>query len=112
MIGAVRLLATTLAALTGILLSGTATAAQLSCEALSGLDLPSGIASATLIPAGLYTPVGGKTIHVPAFCRVIATVWPEVNVELWMPVKWNRKFFGVGNGGQAGFINYTAMTAP
>jgi feruloyl esterase len=93
-------------------MSGGAAAAQLSCEAIAGLDLPSGIASATSIPAGLYTPLGGKTIHVPAFCRVMVSVWPEVTVEVWMPAKWNRKFLGVGNGGQAGFINYTAMTAP
>ena len=53
-----------------------------------------------------------RTMNSPEFCRVIATVWPEVNFELWLPSQWNRKFVGVGNGGQAGTISYGAMIAP
>src|SRR4029077_17045934 len=35
---------------------------------------------------------------------------PAVNFEVWLPVQnWNGKFQGVGNGGTAGVISYSAM---
>ena len=48
-----------------------------------------------------------------AFCRVAATSRPssdsEIRIEVWMPLAgWNGKFQGVGNGGYAGTITYTA----
>ena len=84
------------------------------CESLVKLNLPEvTITSSTSVAAGPFAlPGAGRNINAPAFCRVIATIWPEVNIELWMPRQWNRKFLGVGNGGQAGTITYSAMAAP
>jgi feruloyl esterase len=50
----------------------------------------------------------------PAFCRVAATVTPvadsEIRIEVWMPsATWNGEFEGVGNGGYAGSIPYSAI---
>lgn len=50
----------------------------------------------------------------PAFCRVVGVVAPEINFEVWLPQttgnrSWNGKFNGVGNGGLAGSISYGAM---
>jgi len=89
-------------------------AAQQSCEALTRLTLPEiTIASATAVPTGPFTlPNATRTINAPGFCRVVGTIWPEVNFELWLPNQWNRKFVGVGNGGQAGSISYGAMVEP
>jgi feruloyl esterase len=67
------------------------------------------------VPAGLFTPSGGKPIpNLPAFCRVAGVIRPtsdsNIQFEVWMPVSgWNRKFQGVGNGGFAGAINFGAM---
>jgi feruloyl esterase len=50
----------------------------------------------------------------PAFCRVAATLTPssdsDIAIEVWMPASsWNRRFEGVGNGGLAGAIPYSAL---
>ncbi|HSZ62016.1 MAG TPA: tannase/feruloyl esterase family alpha/beta hydrolase [Terriglobales bacterium] len=50
----------------------------------------------------------------PAFCRVAATLTPtsdsSIGIEVWMPsATWNGKFEGVGNGGYAGLIPYSAI---
>jgi feruloyl esterase len=84
------------------------------CDALTKLSLPEvTFTSATAVAAGPFTVPGStRSINAPQFCRVIATVWPEVNFEVWLPAQWNRKFVGVGNGGQAGTISYGAMVAP
>ncbi|HVO79047.1 MAG TPA: tannase/feruloyl esterase family alpha/beta hydrolase, partial [Candidatus Bathyarchaeia archaeon] len=50
--------------------------------------------------------------NVPAFCRVVANIWPEVRFELWLPEHWNGKFLAVGNGGLAGSINYRDLLEP
>jgi feruloyl esterase len=57
---------------------------------------------------------GPSTKELPAFCRVIGVVAPSNNFEVWLPPasgekKWNGKFNGVGNGGMAGSISYSAM---
>jgi feruloyl esterase len=46
-------------------------------------------------------------VHV-AFCRVEAVIEKEIAFELWLPPPqvWNGRFLGLGNGGDAGFINY------
>ncbi len=95
-----------------------------SCEALAKLALPNTkIMSAQMIAAGEFTPPtsGGQgTLNanaakaLPSFCRVIGVVEPAINFEVWLPTTtgakpWNGKFNGVGNGGLAGFINYSAM---
>src|SRR5215831_1595293 len=52
----------------------------------------------------------------PAFCRVQLTDRPtsdsDIKIEVWMPQNgWNGKFQGVGNGGWAGVISYSAMAS-
>ena len=50
----------------------------------------------------------------PSFCRVAGILRPSpdsvIRFEVWMPSSgWNGKFLGVGNGGFAGSIGFTAM---
>ena len=62
-------------------------------------------------PPSLFTQFnrsGSQGVQQP-FCRVVAVIGKEIHVELWLPVKWNGKFEGVGNGGFTGAINYPAM---
>jgi len=39
---------------------------------------------------------------VPAFCRIVAIIDPEVLVEVALPVRWNGRVYMRGNGGYAG----------
>ena len=83
------------------------------CEELNRLSLP-GIAvrSATPIASGVFGAGGIAPRSVPAFCRVVGTVLPELGFEVWLPAQWNHKYVGVGNGGLAGKIVYSAMFNP
>ena len=97
-----------------------------SCESLQSLSLPdTTIVSASLVPAGPFTPPNAnataKPLQIPVdACRVVGVVKPAVNFEVWMPAPsaeasgakasgWNGKFQGVGGGGFAGVISYGAM---
>lgn len=110
-----------------VVISSLTTFAQAnsSCEALAKLVLPqTKITSAQIVLAGelvpptsggqgAVTPAAAKNL--PAFCRVVGVVEPTINFEVWLPTttgdkQWNGKFNGVGNGGLAGFINYSAMS--
>jgi feruloyl esterase len=52
----------------------------------------------------------GKTAMVNApFCRVQGIIEKEIGFELWLPVNWNQRYLGSGNGGDAGFINYMTL---
>jgi feruloyl esterase len=83
------------------------------CEELTGLSLRGiVIRSATPINAGMFSPNGVAPRSVPAFCRVVGTVLPELGFEVWLPAQWNRKYIAVGNGGLAGSVVYTAMFPP
>jgi len=42
----------------------------------------------------------------------VGTVLPELGFEVWLPAQWNHKYVGVGNGGLAGKIVYSAMFNP
>ena len=91
------------------------------CESLASLKLPSTtITTAQTVAAGAFTPPGPALTPValatykalPAFCRVQGVIQPSsdshIEFEVWLPVSgWNGKYFGVGNGGFAGTINYT-----
>jgi feruloyl esterase len=86
------------------------------CESLASLKLShTTITAAQSIPAGTYTAPNGEVFqNMPAFCRVAATLTPtsdsEIGIEIWMPAhRWNGKFEGVGNGGYAGSIPYSAI---
>src|SRR5882672_4467343 len=90
-----------------------AMAEQQRCVDLNRLSLPGiAIRSATPVPAGMYAPPGVAPRIVPSFCRVVGTVLPELGFEVWLPDQWNRKYVGVGNGGLAGNIVFTAMFDP
>src|SRR5919197_1839085 len=92
------------------------------CGNLAALTIPNvTIRSATMMPAGAFTPPGAGTpgieLQLPAFCRVEATARPtsdsEIKFEVWIPPvdAWNGKFEGVGNGGYSGAIGYAALAA-
>jgi hypothetical protein len=101
----------------------TAEAQAATCESLLTLSLPhTTVTLAQPVAAGAFSPPAQPQGRVqpasafqqlPAFCRVAATSTPssdsEIRIEVWMPLAgWNGKFQGVGNGGYAGTITYTA----
>ncbi len=49
----------------------------------------------------------------PTHCRVAVTLTPTtdsvIKAEVWLPVRWNGKFLGVGGGGFVGTINRGGM---
>jgi len=94
---------------------------DLRCDQLSSLDLPHGnVTVAHAVAAGAFVPPTRTDAiapdafrELPAFCRVAATLKPatdsDIKIEVWLPmVTWNGKFQGVGNGGFAGTITYSA----
>src|SRR5690349_564644 len=96
-----------------------AAAAATPCANLTQLDLPDTvITSAVEVPAGA-APYGNQAPtcssdnaapQLPAFCRVQATVAPQINIEVWLPLQgWNGKFQGLGNHGFAGNIEFSDM---
>ncbi len=107
---------------------GNSPAAAAPCERLAHLSLPNTrITSASgrsrpeplALPApanaqGGAGPSGSPFAHLPAFCRVKATLTPssdsDIKIEVWLPASgWNSKLQSVGNGGWAGIISYTAL---
>ena len=93
------------------------------CESLQTLSLPNTtITQAQSVAAGSFSaPSTGRGVlppadvfkQLPAFCRVAATLRPsndsDIKIEVWLPLaNWNGKFQGVGNGGLAGSITFTA----
>jgi hypothetical protein len=105
-----------------LILTGTVSAVLAAdCESLTSLKLPDAtVTSANVVAAGAFVPPDGpangpyKTL--PQFCRVHAVAKPssdsQIEFEVWMPVSgWNGKYFGIGNGGFAGSIQYSLMAA-
>jgi hypothetical protein len=57
------------------------------------------------------TPISGgvtRSRDLPAYCRVIGIVQPQVKFELRLPLDWNGKFMMQGCGGMCGIINMEA----
>ncbi|HBY94421.1 MAG TPA: hypothetical protein DEP84_10745 [Chloroflexi bacterium] len=83
------------------------------CENLTSLNLPdTTVTEAVRVTAGSYDPPGPTLLisGLPAFCRVHLVVAPQINIEVWMPIEtWNGRFQGVGGGGFAGSISYSAL---
>ena len=77
------------------------------CERLAEVQL----ADVTAISAELETSGSAEGQGaLPEFCRVALTVDPAINIELWLPTnQYNHRFQGVGGGGYAGEINFSAM---
>ena len=86
-----------------------------SCSSLAGVTVAdTTITTAEEVAGGTFAPPTGAALtDLPSFCRVAATVKPsaqsDIKVELWMPVNWNGKFLGTGNGGAAGAIRYNDL---
>jgi feruloyl esterase len=91
------------------------------CDSLASLKLKdTTITSAKIVAAGAFTQPDGRGAaaykNVPAFCRVQAVATPSadshIEFEVWLPASgWNGKYFGIGNGGFAGSIQYNLMAA-
>jgi len=89
--------------------------AQTTCAELLAVTQPDlRVIGATAIdPAPAWRTPPAATSEQPVevrvpFCRVEGIIEKEIVFELWLPAHptWNRRFLGVGNGGDAGFINY------
>ncbi|MCB5424998.1 tannase/feruloyl esterase family alpha/beta hydrolase [Altererythrobacter sp. CC-YST694] len=104
-------------------------AAAKDCNDLIGLKLDKGrVTSAQLVAPGAFeqppAPFGpppgvanAAYKHLPAFCRVQATLTPtsdsDIKVEVWLPASgWNGKFVGIGNGIWAGQLSYSELGSP
>lgn len=69
-------------------------------------------------PVGRWRGPDGTVIaKVAGFCRVVVTARPSrdsnIGIEVWLPAPgaWNGRFWGVGNGTWAGYINYRGLAA-
>jgi len=93
--------------------------AGMPCADLVTLNLKDTVVnSAVEVPAGPFAfgnvaPTCSSNIaspQLPAFCRVQATIAPQIKIEVWLPLDgWNGKFQGLGNHGFAGNIEYSDM---
>ena len=86
------------------------------CASLSSTNLPNTtVTTAQSVPAGRFMPPYGRPLDkLPAFCRLAGVIRPssdsDIRFEVWLPASgWNGKFLGVGNGGFAGSISYSAL---
>jgi feruloyl esterase len=92
-------------------------AADQSCTALQALKLQDTELTATFIEPSPQWSVENDTLTRGAvsvsepFCRVQGRIQKEIEFEAWLPprARWNGKHLGVGNGGYAGFINYSSL---
>jgi feruloyl esterase len=83
------------ATMAGATSQGTASAV-ISCAALTALELPQTvITSATIVAA-----VGSA----PEYCRVLATVEPETDIEVRLPSAWAERLLHLGGVGLEGVI--------
>lgn len=93
------------------------------CADLRNLQLPEAtVTGAELVTSGSFSPPAagdalrgaqtGTLTKLPAFCRVMLTLQPQIKVEVWMPSRsWNKRFQAVGGGGYAGFIAYDSLAS-
>ncbi|HEY5757227.1 MAG TPA: tannase/feruloyl esterase family alpha/beta hydrolase [Steroidobacter sp.] len=92
-------------------------AADQSCTALQALKLKDTTLTVAVIEPSPHWSVesdaltrGAVSVSEP-FCRVQGRIEKEIEFEVWLPPssRWNGKHLGVGNGGYAGFINYSSL---
>jgi feruloyl esterase len=92
--------------------SSTAACARLTRLTIAAMTADTTIESASVVEAGTLRlpPPRRALLDMPEFCRVVGLTKPAIQFEVWLPMQtWNSKFQGVGNGGTAGFISYSAM---
>ncbi len=70
--------------------------AQQACEALSGKTI-----AGAQVAAAAAVPASGA---VPTYCKVNATIAPQLNLEMRLPDRWNGKLHYGGGGGYNGTI--------
>lgn len=105
------------ALLVSVIVASGVHAADQSCTALQALTLKDTRLTATFIEPSPHWRVENDTLTRGAvsvsepFCRVQGRIETEIEFELWLPPssRWNGKHLGVGNGGYAGFINYSSL---
>jgi len=113
----------------GALFALATPAAAKDCSEIARLQLDHGkVTSAELVAAGAFKApplpfgpppgvAGSPFDHLPAFCRVQATLTPtsdsDIKVEVWLPAEnWNGKYVGLGNGIWAGQLSITQIPDP
>jgi len=117
--------ATTAAVLIGAMVHAHSVAHAAACESLQALQLPqTTVTAAALVASGAFSPPAEAAEprssaawkRLDAFCRVQGVIAPtagsHIEFEVWLPERgWNGRYYGTGNGGLAGSINYRDMAA-
>jgi hypothetical protein len=125
MVRVLKALSCSVVLLGAVVVAPTVSAAA-SCDSLATLELPD-VASivAKSFPGGTFQPpdpagfvATPQNPHasppmpgLPAFCEISIVVEPQINIEIWLPLPgaWTNRFQGVGGGGYAGTITWTAL---
>ncbi|KJC58637.1 hypothetical protein UP10_22220 [Bradyrhizobium sp. LTSPM299] len=87
--------------LTTTILGASQAFATTPCAGLTSLNIPN-----TTITSATAVAATGAT---PAYCNVLATVAPQTDIEVRLPVKWKGRYLHLGGGGFDGTI---AQNAP
>jgi hypothetical protein len=87
--------------LTTTILGASQAFATTPCAGLTSLNIPN-----TTITSATAVATTGAT---PAYCNVLATVAPQTDIEVRLPVKWKGRYLHLGGGGFDGTI---AQNAP
>jgi Tannase and feruloyl esterase len=87
--------------LTTTVLGASQAFATTPCAGLTSVSIPN-----TTITSASVVPAAGAT---PAHCNVLATVAPQTDIQVQLPVKWKGRYLHLGGGGFDGTI---ATNAP
>lgn len=82
------------------------------CAAINSMVLPEVTNISAEIVSGDQFEIGDNDpiTNLPNFCKVNIVVDPAIAIEVWLPSDtWNGRFKGVGGGGYAGSISYSAL---
>jgi feruloyl esterase len=97
-------------------IAAVSTASAGTCENLATLTLKDVTSiTAKSFAGGTFQPPDPSSPPItglPAFCEVSIVVAPAINIEIWLPFgNWTHRFEGVGGGGYAGTISWSALTS-
>jgi hypothetical protein len=81
----------------------TASRETTTCAALTGLSLPDTV----ITSAALVAPQGST----PEYCRVLAAVEPETDLEVRLPTRWTERLLHLGGVGLEGVVPNLAANA-